>query len=193
MEEKNPVLGAFLEGVENLFSIQYLWVYTSHTDKAEALSNQSSRSWFLGLKKQQENQTLCSLAPRLLCCRISFLRGHAPSPTAQCGVFAEMSSLLSPSAAPAASCPLETRLLFLTSGHLSLFLRAWDLTSPESLHLPLAVFRHTGASSQPLHLLYSSSCPRSLQRALIPWDRSSQHRNSPPLLCTQIVTHCSVW
>ena len=42
----NPILGAFREARENLFSTGDLWVSTSQrVDKAGSLSNQPSSSW----------------------------------------------------------------------------------------------------------------------------------------------------
>lgn len=91
--------------MENLFSIQYLWVYTSQcADKAEALSNQSSRSWFLVLKNNKKTKPFAAWLLAYYAAESVFSEVMVPLLLPDVGSLLRC-PLLSPSAA---SCPLET-------------------------------------------------------------------------------------
>lgn len=83
--------------MENLFSVQHLWVYTSQcVDKAEALSNQSSRSWLLVLKNNKKTKPFAAWLLAHYAAESVFFRDHGPPPTVQCGVFAGNVLFLAP-------------------------------------------------------------------------------------------------
>lgn len=126
--------------MENLFSVQHLWVYTSQcVDKAEALSNQSSRSWLLVLKNNKKTKPFSAWLLACYAAESGFAEITVPLLLSDVGSLLE-SPLLSPSAASAASCPGDKASLGLWT--FVPLLRVWNLTSSPGtpLHLPLAVF-----------------------------------------------------